>query len=501
MNLKKNKINIDIIVPRVVVHKLDPHTGIPFLPHMAGYLAGTIKNLGYDLNVIDAFGEDSSESSADGDFLLLGISENKIISMIKKETKICFIYCKVIEDLYAVEKLMLEIKKRRPDIKICLFENIQTTNSFSLKKIIEYLFKKGCDFVIFGEPENKIDEVIISLIEKREPNVDGVAYFYKNKLVVKNNENFNKELDNLPFPLWEKFNLEGYWKIGFAHAPVKNNTKFLPLLTSRGCPFRCKFCVSPTLNPKWRKRSAVNVVNEMEYFYKKMGVTDFHVSDLDPTVDEKRIIEICNLLIEKKLPIEWKLSQGTKVETIKNLSTLKLLKDSKLTFFAFSPETGSKDLMKKLNKPFDYEHALNVTSNLNKLGIFSQACFILGTPPETKRDRAQTLTYIKKLVKAGIDEIALYIYSPIPGSYFADQVEGFKHYSELSRSPTWRKDYKEVNFFRIKAYLTFFLYKLIFQPKKVLLEIFRLLNMEFKTKMEMSLFKYIKLRIIKFKSS
>ena len=112
MKLKKNKINIEIIVPRVVVHKLDPHTGIPFLPHMAGYLAGTVKNLGYDLNVIDAFGENSSESTADGDFLLLGISENKIISMIKKETKICFIYCKVIEDLYAVEKLILEIKKK-----------------------------------------------------------------------------------------------------------------------------------------------------------------------------------------------------------------------------------------------------------------------------------------------------------------------------------------------------------------------------------------------------
>ena len=95
-----------------------------------------------------------------------------------------------------------------------------------------------------------------------------------------------------------------------------------------------------------------------------------------------------------------------------------------------------------------------------------------------------------------MDEIAVYIYSPIPGSFFADQVGGFEHYSQLTRSPTWRKDYKIINNFRIRMYLTFFTYKLLFYPNKVFSEIFRLLSRNFSTKMEMSIFKFVKLRLL-----
>ena len=60
------------------------------------------------------------------------------------------------------------------------------------------------------------------------------------------------------------------------------------------------------------------------------------------------------------------------------------MKESGLSFFSFSPESGSIDLMKKLNKPFDYEHGIKITKHLNKLNIPTQACFIAGTPPEKK---------------------------------------------------------------------------------------------------------------------
>ena len=258
----------------------------------------------------------------------------------------------------------------------------------------------------------------------------------------------------------------------------------------------CVFCVSPTLNPTWRSRSAKNVVDEIEHLNKTLNVTDFHFSDLDPTVNEKRTIEISNEIIERNLKIEWKLSQGTKVETIKNLSTLDKMKKSGLSFFSFSPESGSIELMKKLNKPFDYDHGLKIAKYLHKLKISTQACFIAGTPPETKLDRKKSLDYMKKLAKAGVDEIAVFIYSPIPGSYFADQIGGFKHYSELSRSPKWRNDYKEVSIFRYKMYIVFILYKIIFHPIKIIKNIGGILSKNFKTKMEMSIYKLIKLKKI-----
>ena len=56
---EKKKTKVTVIVPPVVVHNLDPHTGIPFLPHMAAYLAASINSFGYDVKVIDCFGENS----------------------------------------------------------------------------------------------------------------------------------------------------------------------------------------------------------------------------------------------------------------------------------------------------------------------------------------------------------------------------------------------------------------------------------------------------------
>lgn len=488
---------VDIIVPPVINHNLDPHTGIPFLPHMAGYLASSINKIGYEVNVIDSFGINSKEIKRYGSFLMIGLSPDKIIEKINLKSKICFIYCKVIEDLFGVEKVIEKIKEKYPEKKICLFENIQTTNSFSLKKIINYLFNKGCDFAIFGEPENKIKNFLDNLDSQDIlSKIPGIAFKIKDQIKVNDDEEYNKNLDDIPFPLWEKFDMTGYWSAGYSHAPVKKNKKFLPIISSRGCPYRCKFCVSPTLNPIWRKRSASNVVNEMEYFNKKMGVSDFHISDLDPTVNEKRIINIAEEIIKRKLKIEWKLAQGTKVETIKNLSSLEIMKESGLSFFSFSPESGSIDLMKKLNKPFDYEHGIKITKHLNKLNIPTQACFIAGTPPEKKIDRNLSIKYMKRLAREGIDEIAVFIYSPIPGSFFADKLGGFRHYSELSRSPTWREDYKEINNYRYKMYMLFFLYKVIYHPKKILLNFTNLISRNFKTKLEMSIYKYFKLRFM-----
>ena len=354
MMIKNDKQLITIIIPAIVVHNNDPHTGIPFMPHMAAYLAGALKEK-YNLKVIDCLGSDHSIVRKFGNFTLIGIDEDDVLSRIDKDSNYLFIYCRTIEDLFSVEKIIKKIKENT-NKKIILFENIQTTNSFSLRKIHKYLFDLGADSLIFGEPELTSFEALNFFNGNRDDKIADFSYKKANGEILVNNEKFfNKKLDEIKFPYWESFDLDGYWNIGFAHAPIKKNTKFLPIITSRGCPYRCKFCVSPSLNPTWRGRSAKNVVDEIEYFSENMGIKDFHVSDLNPTVNDERTQEICNEIIKRKLKIEWKFAQGTKIETIKSLTTLDLLKKSGLSFFSFSPESGSSTLMKKLNKPFDYK--------------------------------------------------------------------------------------------------------------------------------------------------
>ena len=91
---KNSETKISVIVPPVVVHNLDPHTGIPFLPHMAAYLAASINYHGYDVNVIDCFGENSHHRKIHNQFMVLGLDENQTVKKIHKDIKICFIfYC------------------------------------------------------------------------------------------------------------------------------------------------------------------------------------------------------------------------------------------------------------------------------------------------------------------------------------------------------------------------------------------------------------------------
>jgi radical SAM superfamily enzyme YgiQ (UPF0313 family) len=369
-------------------------------------------------------------------------------------------------------------------------------NSFSLKEIIPEFLRTFADVGIMGEPELRAVELINALRSgiPALQTIDGIAYMEANKEVIFTHpEAFNTSLDDLEFPGWELFDLSGYWSAGFAHPPIKKDSKFLPILTSRGCPYRCTFCVSPAINPKWRSRSAKNVVDEIEYFQKLLGVSDFHVSDLDPTISDSRTRGIAEEIIARGLKISWKIAQGTKIETVKSTETLTLLRKSGCVFFSFSPETGSEHMLEIMNKKFDKDHALRLTRHMNKIGIRTQACFIAGVPGERLKDRLQTLAYMSKLVFAGVDEIAVTIFTPIPGAALSESLSGYSHYSELSHSPKWREDYFQVSAFRYSMYLLFFFLKLKY-PRKVAREIRGILSKNFETKMEMSIYKFFRIR-------
>ena len=161
-------------------------------------------------------------------------------------------------------------------------------------------------------------------------------------------------------------------------------------------------------------------------------------------------------------------------------------------YISISPESGSKKVMGDINKPFNLKHANKIIKRMNDKNIFSQACFVLGYLNEDKKDLADTKKLIFDLTKNGVDEIAIFIITPIPGSEIYDNFKGFKSLSELTFSPLWRSDYKKLNFIRLKFYIYFLFWKFIFHPKKVLSQILRFFSKKFYTKMEMIPYKFLK---------
>ena len=101
-----------------------------------------------------------------------------------------------------------------------------------------------------------------------------------NGLLSKNFENekinfVEDNLDDLSFPAWEEFPIKNYWSLGYAHGPLSSE-KYLPLLTSRGCPYPCNFCVVPKTNMrKWRSRSPINIIEGNKILEKNLILKSF----------------------------------------------------------------------------------------------------------------------------------------------------------------------------------------------------------------------------------
>ena len=100
-----------IIVPPVTCHKLDPHSGFPFIPHMAGYLASAIDSTEHKVEIIDAFSNNPNQAIKYQDFMFLGMKTEEILESINIESKAVFIYARTIVDYEIIRILISEIKK------------------------------------------------------------------------------------------------------------------------------------------------------------------------------------------------------------------------------------------------------------------------------------------------------------------------------------------------------------------------------------------------------
>ena len=486
---------IVLINPCLVVQRNDPFTtGIVYMPLSLAYVAANLVRAGFPVKVIDAYAQKTSQARHVGQFLIVGLNSEEIVEQIPQETKIVYVYAINLTNHVSTIEIVKFVKINRPDISVIVLENTQAVTAYSLKKVSSEFYSAGADYILCGEGDYRAVHLSQLLLDgvsiDHQSGVDGLGspnFFNPPRGFIEN-------LDDLPLPAWELFPLDNYWKLRFAHGP-QTTKKYLSILTSRGCPYPCEFCVVPeTNNQRWRFRSAKNVVNEMEYFSAKLDLNEFHIEDLNPTISDKRTREICEEIIDRKLNIIWKISAGTKIETIRSEETIDLMAQAGCRYISISPETGSQRLLKKMRKPFKVNHALRLVKRMNEVGIRCQACFVLGFPGETDDDRLQTWDLVFKLTRQGIDEIALFIITPVPGSGIYAQFNGYQSLSQLNFSPTWREDYEFLAHFRIRLYRKFLLWKMRYQTFKLLRQPFNFLFHNFETKMEMVLYRALKLK-------
>lgn len=482
---------IVLVNPNLALQSRDMFTtGIVYMPVGLAYFAAALRAQGLPCRVVDAFGERPNAFQRDGRFMTRGLTPEEVADRIPADPIAIVLYAMNLTYHRSLMAIASTLRRRFSTTPLVVMENTQAVTAYSLRRVQEELYAGGIDYVITGEAEVRGIRLMTALrdgaTQEVIASIDGIGFRRDARTHYTPPAAAIADLDALAFPAWDLFPLENYWKLKYAHGPFET-TRYLPLLTSRGCPYPCRFCVIPETNDvKWRARSAHNVVDEIEAHHHRFGVREFHIEDVDPTVNDRRTREICGEIIHRSLDVIWKLAAGTKVETLRDEETIALMARAGCRYISISPESGSPRVLKSINKPFDIAKAVRLIGKMNDVGIRSQACFVLGFPGETSDDRQMTWNLVHDLVRAGVDEIALFIIAPVPGSAIFDQYSGYGEYSELTFSPAWRTDYRELNAFRLRLYRQFLWWKLRYRPATLARQPLNFLLRRFETKMEMT---------------
>jgi anaerobic magnesium-protoporphyrin IX monomethyl ester cyclase len=238
------------------------------------------------------------------------------------------------------------------------------------KQILE---ETTADFAIVGEGEHALLELVQNSELKA---IKGLIWRQESKIIVNETRPYLEDIDSLPFPAFEDFELEKY----FCYVDRR-----VPIITSRGCPYQCNYCCTRlSMGKKWRARSPENVVDEIQYWYEK-GWSIFDINDDVFTLDKDRAEKICNLILERKLNIILNLYVGIRVDNIDE-HLLRVLKKSGCRFISYGCEAGNNRILKDIKKGIKVEDVINAVEITREVGINCKVNFIVGHPSERYED-------------------------------------------------------------------------------------------------------------------
>jgi anaerobic magnesium-protoporphyrin IX monomethyl ester cyclase len=261
------------------------------------------------------------------------------------------------------------------------------------------LEEENADFVIEGEEQIPLKELLEYLNGNRKLNeVSGIWYYENNK--IKNNPKppLIKDLDKyLPIAAWDLLPMEKYRAHNWhCFDDIENRSPYGAIYTSLGCPYKCTFCCinAPFGGPGIRYRSPKLVVEEIELLNKKYGIKNIKIIDEMFVLDERHYMKIVDLLIEKNLDLNiWAYAR---VDTVHE-NTLKKMKKAGFNWLALGIESASADVRDGASKKMRVKDIESIVRKIQNEGIRVIGNYIFGLPDDTLESMQETLDMAKAL--------------------------------------------------------------------------------------------------------
>lgn len=342
------------------------------LPLGLGYIASVIRDKGHnvkilDINALEYSPEKVRQILKNLDFDIAGIGG--------------------LTTTYGYVKwLSHAIKKDRPHVPIVAGNMVSTAHPELLLK------NSSVDIAVIDEGELTFKDIVSAIESNRDiGGIKGIFYKDSSKKIIKNPPRERiTDLDLLPFPAWDLFPMEVY--LNNSRLSSSTGLASINISTVRGCPYSCTFC-SRQFGRKVYTRFAKGIVDEIKELKIRYKIKSIAFSDDLFLVNEERVLELCDRIIFDKIDIKW--STSGRVNLV-NDNLLKKMHKAGCIELSFGFESGSQDMLNRMNKAVTVAQAEKAIKITRKAGIRVLGSFIFGMPGETHESIKETLAFIKR---------------------------------------------------------------------------------------------------------
>jgi magnesium-protoporphyrin IX monomethyl ester (oxidative) cyclase len=401
------------------------------------YLAASLNEAGYEVDVLDILAEGYMNERYEEPFMIYGLPLEETLRRVA-ESAPDVIGISVLFSNRGGEaiRIAMAIKEMMPEVKIVFGGQHPTSMPVSI-------MEPDCtDFVICGEADHLIVELmdalngegdfdsIKGLYYKRDGEIinamadvkpvvegDGWQYFGRKDAPIP------QKLDELPFPLWDKFPMESYWtaEVRVGGGDIMRD-RFAVMMSTRGCPHTCYFCTSPLLSgwKAYRRRTNDDVVQEIRWLVDTYGIREIQFLDDNFFVSAPRCKKLCVQLKEEfgGEDIIFSVPAGTEVNALDD-ELIDLMAEANFHKVTLAVEAGDQDVQNELiDKKVDVGRLPALVNRIREKGMTCHALFMIGFPNERMEQIQKTVDLAKSI---DVDDFYISVVTPLPGTPLFDQ--------------------------------------------------------------------------------
>jgi radical SAM superfamily enzyme YgiQ (UPF0313 family) len=320
-----------------------------------------------------------------------------------------------------------EITKRKPDAVVIMVEHINASVAWEASRhakdsgsfviwvgpfvtaLHENEIKRACaDYIIRKEWDYSVGNLLAALEKQADlSTVRGLTWKDANNAVhVNEDADMITDMDGLPIPAYDLLDLSKFYESVFVAFPAAT------MITSRGCPYTCMFCSYPQTiyGHKYRAMSPRRVVLEIEYLVNELGVREIRIDDDTFNIDRQRVIDICKLIVEKKVTVIYSVQARAQLMTEEMAYWLK---KSGCRMVLYGVESGNEEVLKHMRKNTTKDEIRRGVAIAKKHGIDVLNCIMLGFYWDTRETMEESMQFAFEL-NAEFTQVSAP--TPLPGT-------------------------------------------------------------------------------------